>query len=60
MSSDYYGNIAGELADEGIGTEYIECDGCTCCTWAGCHGGPDSECPYSEETLSFLCPCTGE
>lgn len=37
---------------------YAECEGCTCCSREGCHRGPDSECPYSDAMLSFLCPCT--
>ena len=37
---------------------YAECEGCTRCTRQGCHRGPDSECPYSDAMLSFLCPCT--
>lgn len=34
------------------------CDGCSCCTAQGCHRGADSECPYSNEMLRSLCPCT--
>lgn len=37
---------------------YADCEGCTCCSRQGCHRGPDSECPYSDAMLSFLCPCT--
>lgn len=39
------------------------CDGCTCCTQAGCHRGPDSGCPVGSEGTywdgEFVCPCTG-
>jgi hypothetical protein len=41
-----------------------ECPDCTCCTWGGCHRGPDSDCPVGGEGSMFeamyLCPCTEE
>lgn len=38
---------------------YADCDGCSCCTAVGCHGGPGSDCPRSSRTDEVLCPCTG-
>jgi hypothetical protein len=34
------------------------CPDCTCCSWEGCHPGPDSECPYSSLLDRIICPCT--
>ena len=39
------------------GGDFYQCDSCTCCSYAGCHGGPDSECPVNSEG-DFVCPCT--
>jgi hypothetical protein len=64
MSSAHYGSMAGEIADEGRPREPAPeelaepCDSCTCCTRLGCYRGPDSDCPYSESAMAYLCPCT--
>lgn len=34
-----------------------ECEGCGCCTRAGCHRFPDATCPTSSLGDS-VCPCT--
>jgi hypothetical protein len=34
-----------------------ECEGCGCCSAAGCHRGPDSLCPTNSLGES-VCPCT--
>lgn len=43
--------------------EYQPCDGCTCCSQAGCHRGPGSDCAVGGEGTYFegeyICPCTG-
>jgi hypothetical protein len=36
------------------------CPYCTCCSEAGCHPGPDADCPYSTSLDRILCPCTEE
>jgi hypothetical protein len=35
-----------------------ECPDCTCCTWGGCHTGPDADCAYSPTLDRIVCPCT--
>lgn len=58
MSSDYYGFIAGEIADAGEpADDNTPCDGCTCCSEYGCTPTMYSRCP-ADSAGDSVCPCT--
>lgn len=50
------GNQRLQTMNEGL-RQLAECEGCGCCTRAGCHRGADATCPTNSVGDS-VCPCT--